>query len=116
MSGFSKVIASGKLGSVEVSEEKGVASLKGTVSADIGIGQLKSALKVHNSTQIDMDAMDLVFVGFDLLEAKLPVSKVPLEALKKLIMAELPLLEEKFGSAPAALVAPAAVVPEIPGA
>ncbi len=55
MSGFSKVITSGKLGSVEVSEEGGVASLKGTVSAEIGGGNLSGVIKVHNSTQIDMD-------------------------------------------------------------
>lgn len=109
MSGFSKVIASGKLGSVEISEEKGVVSIKGTVSAELGGGNTEGVLKVHNSTQIDMDAMELAFAGLDLLEAKIPSAKLPLEGLKKLIIAELPVLEAKFGGAPAATIAAAAI-------
>lgn len=120
MSGFSKVISSGKYGSVELSEEKGVASLKGTVSVELGGGALKGFVKVHNSTQIDLDAMDLAFAGLDLIEAKIqsPIVKNALEGLKKLIIAELPVLEEKLGlgapAAPAAaevLAAPAADAP-----
>ncbi len=112
MSGFSKVITSGKLGSVEVSEENGVVSLKGTVSADIGGGDLKGVVKVHNSTQIDMDAMELAFVGLDLIEAKIPSAKAPLEGLKQLIKAELPALEARLSGAPAT----PPVVPVVPAA
>jgi hypothetical protein len=117
MSGFSKVITSGKLGSVEISESGGVASLKGTVSADIGS---KFPVKVHNSTQIDLPAMDLAFAGLDMIEAKIPstVVKNALEGLKKLIAAELPVLEEKLGGAPAAdpAAAPADAAPAAPSA
>lgn len=88
MSGFSKVIVSGKLGSVEVSEDGGVASLKGTVSAELGGGDVKGYIKVHNSTQIDLEVLELINVGFDLAAAKFPSVAAGIQLAKAAVDAE----------------------------
>lgn len=86
--GFQKVIEIGQMGSLTISEQGGVASVKIGIAAQAGGGSVAGAAKGQVSAEIDLSAIELIDAGMALLESKFPSAAPVIASIKALIDAE----------------------------
>lgn len=89
MSGFSKVIQVGNAGQVAISEQGGVASVKVSLSEQVGGGSVAGVVKATVSAELDVSAKQLIDAGLDLAAAKFPAAAAAIEGAKAIIDAEM---------------------------
>ena len=87
--GFSKVIESGKLGSVTVSEEAGVVSLVGSLDSSVGGGEATGIVTIGASVSVKMSAKQMIDIGLELAATKFPSVASEIALAKAAIDAEL---------------------------
>ncbi len=85
---FSKTLISGVNGSVVISEDAGVATVKASAIGSFGGGELAGVAKVVASAEVDISAIALVDAGLLLVEAKFPTLAPMVAMLKAAIDAE----------------------------
>jgi hypothetical protein len=84
-----KEIKLGEVGALVVKEEGGIASVKLSLTASIGGGEVAGALKGSVSAEVDLDAKILIDVGMELAAAKFPAVAGILKGAKAMIDKEL---------------------------
>ncbi len=86
---YSVKIPVGNVGSFEINEDGGVASVKISAGASIGGGSVAGSLKAVASAELDMDVKLLIDAGFDLAAHKFPAASALILAAKAGVDAEL---------------------------
>ncbi len=85
---YSKVIQVGSAGSVTISEEGGVASVKVSLAESAGGGDVAGFAKATLSAELDVSALQLVDAGLGVLESKYPAAAPLIATIKGIIDSE----------------------------
>jgi hypothetical protein len=87
--GYSKEIKLGSIGALTIAEDKGVASVKISLSEAAGGGALKDVVKATVSAELDVSAEQLIIAGLELAKLKYPTAAPFIEGVEKIVSAEL---------------------------